>query len=280
MTTVKPAALVAATAMMVSAAALGSGFREAPAVTAKPAILVVSGDSVSATEGCVATSDYTRGSMIVFRAQVHTMAGNLAPATDKVVVHLSNGMNLPMMDIHHPLPGKPMYWVATWAIPMNAKLGTLSYTITATNPKNGVHGTYSPFPSPTSLPTIVPFTYSTKVVTTVDGSAATMVKAGATVDLSAAIDQTVAVGTKVKELPLTQGTVQAELGIAGDTTTTGALKASISVDLTYDATTETWDASLPLPSIIPTGLYEVEVVGHDANGNLVASAPTYVGVEG
>ncbi len=278
----KALTMISAGSMLMATLALGTGFRAAPNVgaSANSRILVVSGDSVSATEGCVATSDYQRGSMIVFRAQVHTMAGHLAAPTDKVVVHLSNGMNLPMMDIHHPLPGKPMYWVATWVIPMNAKLGTLSYTITATNPKNGVHGSYAPFPAPTALPTIVPYTYSTKVVTSVNGSAANMVKVGSTVDLAASIDQTVEVGTKLKAIPMTKGTVQAELGVAGDTTSTGALKASVSVNLEYDATTKTWDAVLPLPTILPTGLYEIEVVGHDTNGNVVQSAPSYVGVEG
>jgi hypothetical protein len=278
----KALTMISAGSMLMATLALGTGFRAAPNVgaSANSRILVVSGDSVSATEGCVATSDYPRGSMIVFRAQVHTMAGHLAAPTDKVVVHLSNGMNLPMMDIHHPLPGKPMYWVATWAIPMNAKLGTLSYTITATNPKNGVHGSYAPFPAPTSLPTIVPYTYNTKVTTSVNGTAANMVKVGSTVDLAASVDQTVEVGTKLKAIPMTKGTVLAELGMAGDTTSTGALKASVSVNLEYDATTKTWDAALPLPTILPTGLYEIEVVGHDTNGNVVQSAPSYVGVEG
>ena len=278
----KAVTLIAAGAMLGMTVALDTGFRATPNLdaSANSRLLLVSGDSVSATEGCVATSDYQRGSMIVFRAQVHTIANHLAQPTDKVVVHLSNGMNLPMEDIQHPLPGKPMYWVATWVIPMNAKLGTLSYTITATNPKNGVHGSYAPFPTPTSLPTIVPYTYSTKVVTSVNGSAADMMKVGATVNLAASIDQTVAMGSKITVIPMTKGTVQAEFGVAGDTTSTGALKARVSVNLAYDATTKTWEAALPLPTILPNGLYEVDVVGHDTNGNVVQSAPSYVGVEG
>jgi hypothetical protein len=275
----KSAAILAAAGMLTTVFA--AGFREAPATaSASSRILVVSADTVSATEGCISTSEYPRGTMIVFRAQVHTQSGALAAPTDKVVAHLSNGVTIPMMDIHHPLPGKPMYWVGTWVVPMNEKLGVISYTVTAVNPKTGVHGTYHPFPAPTSLPTIVPFTYSTTVSATVSGSPAELVKAGDTVAISAAVDQPAEVKGKIVMEPLTKGTIMAEFGVSGDVTKTGALKASISVPMTYQASSKTWVTSVPVPAVVPAGMYEIEVLGHDANGNVVQSSPVYIGVEG
>lgn len=273
------AAALTAGAMLAGSALLSVGFRAAsnPAPTR---VLVVNGDTVSANEGCIVTGQYPRGTMIVFRAEVRTEAGRLAPPADKVVVHLSNGKTLPMMDIPHPFPGKPMYWVATWVIPMNAKLGTLTYTITATNPKNGVQGVFHPFPTPNSLPTVVPFTYTPEVSATVGGKAAGSVQAGTTVNVSAAVDLTVPKGKKTLEIPLTHGVVQAKLGIAGATNSKGALEAMALVDLHFDGATKSWVGALRVPPKTAAGAYEIEVTGHDPYGNGIASTPVYLAVQG
>ncbi len=268
------------TVMTMAAVGLSAGWHSAANTTVKSETLIVSGDSVSATQGCILTGQYPRGSLIVFRAQVRTPAGKPAAPSDKVVVHLSNGMQLRMMDIHHPLPGKPMYWVATWLVPMNAKLGTLSYTITALNPHNGVHGTFYPFPTPTTLPTIVPFTYNAKVTATAGGKVASLITVGSTLKLVAAIDQDVPAGKSFKAIPLTHGVVKAQLGLAGATTPGGGLKAALSINLRYDATTKTWVGTTLLASGLPQGLYEIEVKGHDSLGNLVSSTPIWLGLEG
>jgi hypothetical protein len=173
-----------------------------------------------------------------------------------------------------------MYWVAAWTIPMNAKLGTITYTITATNPKNGVHGTFIPFPTPNSLPTIVPFTYTPKVMVMVAGRMVSTVQAGTTVDVSAAVDLTVPKGKTTEEIPLTHGVVQAEIGLAGATNSQGALEAKAVGSLRFDPTSKTWVGTLTVPKNVPAGAYEIEVTGHDAYGNGIASSPVYLAVQG
>jgi hypothetical protein len=184
------------------------------------------------------------------------------------------------MDIHHPLPGKPMYWVATWVIPMNAKLGMVNYTITATNPKNGVHGVFHPFPTPTTLPTVVPYTYTPKVMVMVNDKMVTTVQPGSVLSISAAVDRTVVEGTKSRQIPLTHGSVMAEVGLAGATNSKGALQATAMAALHYNATTKTWVGTLRVPPKTSAGAYAVEVTGHDPNGNPIASSPVYLAVEG
>ncbi len=269
------------TALGVIAGLSGVGFAPAqPAVTKPPPrILSVSGDVVSANEGCILTSQFERGSLVVFRAQVHTQAGKPAAGTDKVMVRLSNGISIPMEYIQHPLPGKPKYWVGVWLVPMNEKLGAISYTIVATNPKTGVAGSFAPIPDPGTFPTVVPFSYTTTLKAMVHGRAAELVRAGNVVNLAAAVEQPVEVKGKVEMKPLTQGTVFAKFGMAGDVTATGTLKPSLSVNLKYQASTKTWRASLPIPAVLP-GMYEIQISGHDAFGNLVSAGPIYVGVEG
>ncbi|PSR23914.1 MAG: hypothetical protein C7B45_01110 [Sulfobacillus acidophilus] len=250
-----------------------------PLNATSPSVLLVNGDTVSANEGCIVTGQYPRGTMIVFRAEVRTENGTLAPPTDKVSVHLSDGKTLPMIDIPHPFPGKPMYWVATWVIPMNAKLGTMTYTITATDSTNGEHGIFYPFPTPNSLPTIVPYTYTPTVSVTAAGKSTPFVKTDTWLTINAPIDLSVPEGKKTVEVPLTQGQVSAELGSAGVTTSSGTPKAITTVALHFDRVTKSWDGNLQVPSKTPPGAYEIEVTGHDAYGNVVDSTPVYLAVD-
>lgn len=242
-------------------------------------VLLVNGDTVSANEGCIVMGQYPRGTLLVFRAEVRTTSGQLAPPTDLVEVHLSTGKTLRMMDIPHPFPGKPMYWVATYAIPINAKLGTLTYTITATDPKTGAHGVFYPFPTPNSLPTMVPYTYTPTVAVSVAGRPVAAVAPGTRLAIQAPVDWTVPAGKKMIEVPVVRGHVVVELGVAGATTSRGAFKADVTVPLHFDGRTKSWVGTLRVSPHAAAAAYEIEVTGRDAYGNDIAATPVYFAVQ-
>jgi hypothetical protein len=75
---------------------------------------------------------------------------------------------------------------------------------------------------------------------------------------------TVPAGKNMIAVPVARGHVVAELGVAGATTSRGALKAGVTVPLHLDGRTKSWVGTLRVPPHAVAAAYEIEVTGHDA----------------
>ena len=76
----------------------------------------------------------------------------------QLVVHLTYAgrtLDLPMTDHETAQRPEANFWVAKWIVPDDAPTGTVSYTVTARDPR-GRTGEYKPFAITASQLTIIP----------------------------------------------------------------------------------------------------------------------------
>jgi hypothetical protein len=117
--------------------------------------LVLYGDVVSSTAGCVVQNRFAPGDSIIFRMTAQNpITGRLAEDA-KLQVHLSTGEVIDMHLGSHP-PGAPngeKYWTAKYEVTDQTPKGILDYYVTAETAS--ARGEFRPFHMPPSLLTIV-----------------------------------------------------------------------------------------------------------------------------
>lgn len=123
--------------------------------------LIIQSDMVIGAPGpCALQSRFSPGDRIVIRAKVvDGITGNVVPDAS-AIVRLSDGTIIPMLYGPHPPPqlgiAQDNYWTAVYAIRPDAALGTMSYTVEAT--EGNRIGTFEPFSTESSQIIIVPRT--------------------------------------------------------------------------------------------------------------------------
>jgi len=116
--------------------------------------LVVRGDTVNGTGGCVLQSRFTVGEKIVFRAEAIDPITNEHVKDAVMKVHLSTGDVLEMKYGAHPRDSDVYFWTAAYTVTEETPTGTLEYYVTAEHgPRKGE---FHPFNVAPSLLTIVP----------------------------------------------------------------------------------------------------------------------------
>ncbi len=142
---------------------------QAQTVETEPVIgrLVMSGDlnwfrGPGLPENCTLKSRYARGEGVGFRMNVvDGITGELV--TDAaLVVHVTYAgrtVDVPMLyrgvpQGDPPMPIHPDMWTAKWTVPLDAPIGAVQYSVTATD-SSGRSAEWAPFDSALSLLTIV-----------------------------------------------------------------------------------------------------------------------------
>lgn len=131
--------------------------------------LVIWGDLVNferpgTPNRCIAQSRYKRGARVGFRMTAVDGGSGEVENTAEMVVHIAYAgktLDLPMRwRGNTPFPQQEYLrapvemWTGVWTVPDDAPIGTLSYTITATD-RFGRTASFTPFPNHESQLTIV-----------------------------------------------------------------------------------------------------------------------------
>ena len=108
-------------------------------------------------ENCILRSRFKRGNPIGWRMFVaDPQTGNLEPSA-QLVVHMTfagKTQDIPMRYRATAAQPERQFWVAKWVVPIDAPIGIIRYTVTATD-KNGRTGEFKPFEVQASQLTIV-----------------------------------------------------------------------------------------------------------------------------
>lgn len=107
---------------------------------------------------CTATSQFKRGEPVGFRMTAIDLATGKRDRATQLVLHLAYGgrtLDLPMVDHETDRRPEANFWIAKWIVPEDAPMGTVSYSVTAKDPR-GRTGEFKPFAIQASQLTIVP----------------------------------------------------------------------------------------------------------------------------
>ena len=108
-------------------------------------------------DNCILKSRYKRGEGVGFRmTALDPLSGKVAE-TAELVVHLSYGgktVDVPMRWRGTGNNPRPWLWTAKWAVPDDAPVGVVKYTVTASD-KEGRTGEFKPFEIEPSQLTVV-----------------------------------------------------------------------------------------------------------------------------
>jgi hypothetical protein len=150
-----------------AAPAQGAGGRGAPPPPPEPQAghpsgkLIIAGDLVNFERPgtplrCIGQTRYKRGGRVGFRMTAFDGGSGEIENTAVIVVHLSYGgqtLDIPMRwRGNAPFPKQEYLrapvemWTGVWTVPMDAPIGSLSYTVTATD-RFGRTATWTPFPN-------------------------------------------------------------------------------------------------------------------------------------
>jgi len=124
--------------------------------------LILSGDLVYFLGGgqprnCFMSNRYKRGEPVGFRMTAIDPATGGRDRATQVVVHITYGgktIDVPMRDRQTEQQPERAFFVAKWIVPDDAPLGTVSYSVTAKDPR-GRTGEWKPFEVAASQLTIV-----------------------------------------------------------------------------------------------------------------------------
>ena len=116
-------------------------------------VIMITGDTVTGTGGCVLQSRFVAGDRIVFRANAVDPSTNEQLKDAVMKVHLSNGDVLDMKYGAHPAGSDVYFWTAAYSITDQTPTGTLNYYVTAEH--GSMKGEFHPFNVAPSLLTIV-----------------------------------------------------------------------------------------------------------------------------
>lgn len=151
--------LVAAAAPTLSSAAR----QTAPAMPAPgQGTLIVYGDLAlfqppGHPENCILRNRFKRGDPVGFRMFVADPSTGRREESATLVVHVTAGgrtVDVPMRYRATAAQPERQFWVAKWVVPMDAPVGVVRYTVTATD-KYGRTGEFKPFEVLASQLTIV-----------------------------------------------------------------------------------------------------------------------------
>ena len=247
-----PRSLAALTGAAVAVAAL--------TVTAAPAFaqsgsLTVYADTVT-DQGCVQTNVFHRGvDGIVWR--INVLENGTQDKNAKVTVQVKGGQTFPAA-----YNSKDGFYTAFWPLPINQAVGTIQYTVTATD--GSLSGTYTPqfMVAPSEL-MIVPATYGVNVnVGSGSKSATSFAKTVKSIPVSAQVGITTSSQGKTSFAPMTAGTVKAAIGLEGNINAKGEQINVKVATLKYNAKTKAWTGSIST-SGLKAGIYVVSVNAAD-----------------
>ncbi|MBX5465122.1 MAG: hypothetical protein IRZ26_06150 [Clostridia bacterium] len=217
--------------------------------------LIVSGDIVSSSLGCVLSNTFQRGQTVVWRMQAVDANGAMVP--DAQLSVLVPGMEPLAMKLgpHGKSANPPQFWTVSWQIPFDAKTGPVDYTVKAVD-KAGRTGTFTPFNVQPSLLTVVPARLKMQVALVDPATGkpfAGSVAPGSPVEVraQATYPQYEARGEKLPPpTPVTQGTGSAVVGWQGDYDALSGKFAHplATVQLHYDATAKAWVGLFQAPA--------------------------------
>ncbi|MDI3298083.1 MAG: hypothetical protein QJR08_02820 [Bacillota bacterium] len=217
--------------------------------------LIVSGDIVNSSLGCVLSNKFERGQKVVWRMQAVDANGAMVP--DAQLSVQVPGLDTLQMKLgpHGKGANPPQWWTVSWQIPFDAKTGPLNYTVKAVD-KAGRTGSFVPFQNQNSLLTVVPARLKTQVdlVDPATGKPFTgAVAAGATIEVQvrATYPQYGERGQKLPPpTPVTDGQGSAVLGWQDDyNALTGKFTHPLAtVQLHYDAKAKAWVGLFQAPA--------------------------------
>ena len=230
------------------------------AATAAPAFaqsggLMVYADTVT-DQGCLQTNVFHRGvDGIVWRVNVIQNGQQDKNAT--VTVQVQGGGTFKA-----PFNKQDGFYTAYWPLPVTQKVGTIQYSVTATDGSES--GSYVPqfMVAPSEL-MIVPATYAvTPKIGPAAKSVTTIAKSVKTIPVSAGVNLAVNHHGTMAYTPMTSGVVTAQIGLEGNVNAKGAQIAAKTVALHYQASSKTWVGSISKAGLKP-GLYVVVVNAQD-----------------
>jgi hypothetical protein len=154
-------ALVAVTAVL--GLEKGTAAVQSPAAPGGPATkLIVYGDTAMFTppgtpENCILRSRFKRGDPVGWRMFVADPQTGNREESAQLVVHITfagKTEDIPMRYRATAAQPERQFWVAKWVVPLDAPIGIVRYTVTATD-KYGRTGEFKPFEVQASQLTIV-----------------------------------------------------------------------------------------------------------------------------
>ena len=154
--------LVTMTMMASTASHIVIAAPQTPTSTTNESGLILYGDIVTffglgKPDNCTLRSRFKRGEPVGFRMFAADPATGKSERSATLVVHLTVGgqtIDVPMR--YHGTVAHPEwdFWVAKWIVPDVTPVGTIRYTVTATD-KSGRAGAFKPFANEQSQLTIV-----------------------------------------------------------------------------------------------------------------------------
>jgi hypothetical protein len=109
-------------------------------------------------KNCLLNNQFKRGEPVGFRMNAINPATGKRDRATQLVVHLSYAgktVDVPMRDRQNEKQPEREFWVAKWAVPDDAPMGIVRYTVTAKD-SQGRMGEFKPFDVQPSKITVVP----------------------------------------------------------------------------------------------------------------------------